>query len=291
VPRYYLRLRNTEINLPAGEVIIGRGPDCIVRIDDPVISRRHARLLVHEDAVWLEDLGSRNGCFLNGVRLDGRRPMAVGDRILIGQEELVLLSTPTGIVEEEVRTTSAISIVRCPHCDRMVPSVLDTCPSCGGPVADKPAAAKDEDTTAEAAIHLLSGVGEKALAKGRIDEAERLLGGSLANLLKMVRGGKPLGPEITEEAMRRALRLAAATRKAFWFAWVFEFAGALAAVLPSVIIDELHQLMFQHKPEVAAAVDGYLARLAARGIALDDEAQQRLRRIAQLRRFCREAQL
>jgi len=71
--RYRLRFQLQQLELRHGATVIGRGEDCDLSVEDPLVSRRHARLLVNEDGITLEDLGSRNGVFLNGRRV-GRGP-------------------------------------------------------------------------------------------------------------------------------------------------------------------------------------------------------------------------
>jgi predicted component of type VI protein secretion system len=66
----------------------GRGPECTVRLAPRNVSRRHARFLEEDEAVWVEDLGSRNGTFVNGVRVRGRAAVAAGDEIRIADEAL-----------------------------------------------------------------------------------------------------------------------------------------------------------------------------------------------------------
>jgi len=78
-----------------GTHIIGRDPDAAVWIDSAVVSRRHAQLLVRDGRVTVEDLGSRNGTFVNGTRLTGASPLAHGDEIRIGTLRLVV-HTSTG---------------------------------------------------------------------------------------------------------------------------------------------------------------------------------------------------
>jgi ABC-type multidrug transport system ATPase subunit len=63
------------------EIIIGRLPDCGLPIDSPLISREHARLLCTPEQVLLEDLHSTNGTFVNGRRIEGKVPLAPGDRV------------------------------------------------------------------------------------------------------------------------------------------------------------------------------------------------------------------
>jgi DNA-binding winged helix-turn-helix (wHTH) protein len=73
-----------EVALTEGDNLIGRGPDAQIRIDNPEVSRRHARLTVAGGTVTLEDLGSKNGTHRNGQRLDRPVELADGDEIWIG---------------------------------------------------------------------------------------------------------------------------------------------------------------------------------------------------------------
>jgi sigma-B regulation protein RsbU (phosphoserine phosphatase) len=67
-----------------GSLTFGRGGGADVVINDDSMSRSHARL-VYEGQVWfIEDLGARNGTFVNGERLEGRRPVAYGDILKMG---------------------------------------------------------------------------------------------------------------------------------------------------------------------------------------------------------------
>jgi DNA-binding winged helix-turn-helix (wHTH) protein len=74
--------------LTDGENLVGRGRDCSVRIDSPTLSRRHARIVLDGAAATLEDLGSKNGTYLN--RRPVTQPVALkdGDRIQVGSVEM-----------------------------------------------------------------------------------------------------------------------------------------------------------------------------------------------------------
>jgi pSer/pThr/pTyr-binding forkhead associated (FHA) protein len=65
---------DTEPDLP---ITIGRGVECGVRIDSPYVSRTHARIEWLDGALWLVDLGSRNGSLLNGERWKGAHACAM----------------------------------------------------------------------------------------------------------------------------------------------------------------------------------------------------------------------
>jgi pSer/pThr/pTyr-binding forkhead associated (FHA) protein len=88
-----------------GEQTIGRDADTGVRLESPRVSRRHARVVVRGARATLEDLGSKNGTFIGGERLDGPRELTPGDTIRIGPFLLVFAvsgagdSTETGILQ------------------------------------------------------------------------------------------------------------------------------------------------------------------------------------------------
>jgi DNA-binding winged helix-turn-helix (wHTH) protein len=86
--RHSLLDGNREIRLGEGENIVGRDVDAIVRIDDPTVSRHHARILVAGGAVTVEDLGSKNGSFLDGKRLRAARRVKSGSILKFGSVPL-----------------------------------------------------------------------------------------------------------------------------------------------------------------------------------------------------------
>jgi hypothetical protein len=68
---------------------IGRADDNTVALaGDEFASAHHARVESQRDGVWVLDLGSTNGTFVNGTRLDGRRLLREGDVVQIGDTEL-----------------------------------------------------------------------------------------------------------------------------------------------------------------------------------------------------------
>ena len=70
--------------LEPGETVIGRDPGAGLFIDDPSVSRRHARIFVKEGSATLEDLGSKNGTFLGDRRIEASVPLDDGAQIRVG---------------------------------------------------------------------------------------------------------------------------------------------------------------------------------------------------------------
>ncbi|HUP48691.1 MAG TPA: FHA domain-containing protein [Thermoanaerobaculia bacterium] len=79
--------------LAAGVNVIGRDDDCAVIIDFTGVSRRHARITVGEARITLEDLGSKNGTFVNDVRVAGEVELRDRDRIRLGGLPLTFRSS------------------------------------------------------------------------------------------------------------------------------------------------------------------------------------------------------
>ncbi len=77
------------VTLDAHPLTIGRGPTNDVSLpDDDYASTRHARIEPRRDGIWVEDIGSTNGTFVNGIRLTRDRRLAPGDVVRVGQTDL-----------------------------------------------------------------------------------------------------------------------------------------------------------------------------------------------------------
>jgi FHA domain len=74
-------------------LVVGRGQDAQVVLDDPRASRMHARISPHGGTAVVEDLGSSNGTFVNGNQLHAPATVGPGDDILIGVTVIELRST------------------------------------------------------------------------------------------------------------------------------------------------------------------------------------------------------
>jgi len=87
---FYLEYLGDHLELPLGETVVGRDVGCMLRFNDPAVSRRHVRFLRRADEILVEDLHSSNGTLINGERLRGARQLREGDVISVGSRELTL---------------------------------------------------------------------------------------------------------------------------------------------------------------------------------------------------------
>jgi DNA-binding winged helix-turn-helix (wHTH) protein len=104
---YRLFWRSREMALEEGENVIGRDPDVGIFIDHTSVSRRHARIRISGENAVVEDLGSKNGTFLRGERVEAASSLADGDKLRLGSVDLLFrvfpLSGSTETAERESR--------------------------------------------------------------------------------------------------------------------------------------------------------------------------------------------
>lgn len=258
---FRIRYLAHDLELPIGDFVIGRGPECQLAVDDPLVSRKHAVLRVTATGVLAQDLGSRNGVLINGVKLDGSRELVPGDKIRIGNQEIVVYKT------DDARTIS--------YSDEEQRRAMQTIG--GMHVADIhasiEAAAMDSKANPDGRLHasetarrfqsvrLLCGVADKALALGRADEAERILASLLQAILKKTKeGSKPKGG-VAEYAALYAARLAAATTKGSWVDYVFDLYTSIDLPLPPAVIDELFTVVRKAKNYDIKLIRAYVAAM------------------------------
>ncbi len=80
---------NSERTLDSAPVTIGRSSDNDMAVgDDEFASAQHARVEPRRDGVWVEDVGSTNGTFVNGVKLSRAQKLTPGDIIRVGETDL-----------------------------------------------------------------------------------------------------------------------------------------------------------------------------------------------------------
>jgi pSer/pThr/pTyr-binding forkhead associated (FHA) protein len=72
------------------DMVLGRQAECDLQLTEGHASRKHAKLFFAEDAVWVEDLNSANGTFVNGTKITGKVKLASGDRLRFDVEEFDL---------------------------------------------------------------------------------------------------------------------------------------------------------------------------------------------------------
>jgi pSer/pThr/pTyr-binding forkhead associated (FHA) protein len=78
------RSASTTLKLTEGVTSIGRHDDCTIRIKSSQVSRRHCEIVDADGKLTIRDLGSSNGTFVNGKRINGQQALKPGDEVALG---------------------------------------------------------------------------------------------------------------------------------------------------------------------------------------------------------------
>jgi hypothetical protein len=262
--------------MPLGEFAIGRSSSCSLALADGLVSRKHAVLHVDPTGVVVEDLGSRNGVVVNGVRINGPRRLAHMDRVYIGSQELVLIDadrlrdgtkeTAEYMVCESCGAINGAAKRRCGECGKRLSSNAgDTITSTNDPVDSSSHAWGAEDTRTARGLDVIAGIASKAIAMGRFDEAERMLLPHLDTLLERALAHRPLSDSekddpnaLFEGATVHALQLARGLRDTKWIDWVFRIHTASGRLMEADTIEALHDLVRSNKYSTPRYLRAYL---------------------------------
>lgn len=219
-------LRHGSHDYPLGEqrFVIGRSESCQLCLNDPMASRNHAALIVENAHVRLEDLESRNGVFVNKERVNRTLLLGHGDVIRIGSQEMTLIQRGG---RERAET-----------------------------LVQKPVTARLQ------AFGVLGNLADKALALGHGEEAERILGRQLGQLLAKAEGGEGLDPPEFQKAVAYCVRIAILTKKGKWLDCVFRLHAAEQRLMDADLVNELYSVVPKLNDTNLAQLRTYLESLA-----------------------------
>ncbi len=202
----------------SGELVIGRASDCDVILDDPLVSRRHAMITVRVDGVFVEDLLSANGVYVNGIRVQRMQQLFDGDRILLATRELSVFEQRPGSVPPSEARISRVPLK----------------------------AIKSAAVTGQAnPFSVIGGFAEQMFEDGRITDAARVLEEHLNAVLEGARSALVVPEQVCEAASIYALRLGRVTARGRWVDYAVELYLRARRPMPSPVIDALCEALKQ----------------------------------------------
>ncbi len=115
-------LKGQAFEITEEGLLVGRGESCQVRLPDAGVSREHCRVFIHNSAIWVQDMGSRNGAMVNGKRLTRPKSIGSSDTLEVASHRFgISLDRPTAptpevapIVVEEGPTRMDVGLASAP---------------------------------------------------------------------------------------------------------------------------------------------------------------------------------
>lgn len=154
--------KGKAIPVPGNQLVIGRAEGCHLRPASPAVSNKHTAVTIRGGAVFVSDLGSTNGTFVNDARVAGEVEVKPGDRVKVGPLDFtvaIVASTPSGMkpvapAQSDAETVNAATLTPTPAGGQP--------PISSAPATKKSAASGDDDDAAA----LLLGMGEDDVPEG-----------------------------------------------------------------------------------------------------------------------------
>lgn len=209
-----LRWRRHELLLTTGTYLVGRDSSCHILLEEPRVSRRHARVSVDGAVVFIEDLGSMNGLLVNGVRVVQKRALFDGDWITIAGEELEVCIGDTHRARHRSDTVDELTSVP-------PSSPQDTDRKISEPPSDA------EPTQRSRSLEILGSIADRAIETGKLKDAEDMLKTTLLDILQEASAGHVVEADAREFCLSYALKLSEETSHPRWFEYCIDLLRAL----------------------------------------------------------------
>jgi FHA domain-containing protein len=236
--RFRLRFLLQEIDLPQGDTLVGRSANCQVTVDDPLVSREHARIRIEGTQATVEDLGSRNGVQVGGQPINGKASLSNGDRLRIGTQELVFLELSAN-AEPPTRgaTRQTGFMCHCAVCARTYPAELVACPACGSKER------LEEDTLTGSSqkdwgLELAAEAVDRARKANVVEDLERVLSHARLGLEQRLAEGRKVERHLIDGIGLAAAEVAASRAEAGWGRWALSIYASLG-LQPKLALVEL----------------------------------------------------
>jgi hypothetical protein len=226
-----------------------------VTIEDPLVSRHHARIVLEGERAVVYDLSSRNGVKVNGSPVKDPVELKDGDRLRIGTQELVFCRVEAA-PNASAKTTGFLR--HCARCRMPYPQEAGACPSCGATEAlDEETLSGQFGAAAQQiwSVQLFLEVLDRALGLGRFEDVHRILRRATVQVEeRIVRGDEIDAPQLAKLALGAA-RASLALGDSTWAVWVAQVYRRVPLVMPEEVVSKLAELAARFPHDMADPVE------------------------------------
>ena len=252
-------------------------------IEDPLVSRHHARIVLEGDRAVVYDLNSRNGVKVNGGPVKDPVELKDGDRLRIGTQELVFCRV-TNAQDQSSKRTGFLR--HCAKCRTPYPEEMIACPNCGSTDS------ADEETLSGMfgesrqnwTLQLLVEVLEKALSLQRDADAERIVRRATANVDERIQQSASVDKRQLDALADAASRVAEQQQSSHWAQWIMVVYSKLSLVPPTSAVARISNLPSAERSRLKGFLGDLLASIRDRGGTMNDDELGGLTRLETLRR-------
>ncbi len=257
--RYQLIHQDLNLDVPVGEITIGRSAQCDLVLDDPSVSRVHAAVVREDDIIYVEDRGSRNGVIVNLAHIGKRAELKDGDSITVGHQTIRVVT-----VSKTQDANRTVQIQRGSDTTESTnPSVIEQQP-----------------------IILMAGLATKAIRVNRLDEAERILPNLLSIAQKKSKSAERLTHAEFNAIVELIVGLVEASQQPEHLSRLFGFHLALQQLMNRDLVIRLYNLVRDVGYRTCPQLKRYLTKMASQEHRFDAAEKFILRRLEGLAKLC-----
>lgn len=251
--RYRLRFLLQELDLRPGITMLGRSSECHITIEDPLVSREHAKIEVDRGSVTVRDLGSRNGVKVNGIAIRDRVSLKNGDRIRIGTQEFVF----TAVAGQHASNRTTGFLRHCARCRMPYSEEAGACPSCGSNEwLEETLTAKSGSEAKGWELTLLVEMIDRALSHDRAQDADRLLSRASAEVEQYLGRNQAVTEDTLTQLTVGIARVSFAPNGGpTWACWLIRLFRRLPFAPTDTMRQELARLLQVYPQEVGEALE------------------------------------
>ncbi len=287
--KYRINYKQTSIEAPDGEFLIGRSSECNLVLDDPSVSRVHAAIVCEKRNLYAEDKGSRNGIKVNNTRVRGRTQLGDGDVVSVGHQTITIRA-----VKPEKKAERTVGLKACKSCGTWFSFDDGDCPECGavGDFGDTTGDdgslehTKGDTIVVQDPIPIRASLALKAIHVSKLDEAERLIGDAVDLALKKHRLGKAISDDDFNAIVDVIMKLAPAAKSPSQISLLFSFHRAVDRLMTRDLVEELYQLVRTVGYRTCPEFSRYLSFLDSRADTFSPGEKFVLKRLKGLVKIC-----
>jgi hypothetical protein len=226
-----------------------------VTIEDPLVSRHHARIVLEGERAVVYDLNSRNGVKVNGSPVKDPVELKDGDRLRIGTQELVFCRVEAA-PNASAKTTGFLR--HCARCRMPYPQEAGSCPSCGATEAlDEETLSGQFGAAAQQiwSVQLFLEVLDRALTLERFDDVHRILRRATVQVEERIVRGDAIDAAQLAKLAVGAARASLALDDSTWAIWVAQVYRRVPLVMPEEVVVKLGELAVRFPHDMADPVE------------------------------------
>jgi hypothetical protein len=226
-----------------------------VTIEDPLVSRHHARIALEGDRAVVYDLNSRNGVKVNGAPVKEPVELKDGDRLRIGTQELVFCRVEAA-PNASTKTTGFLR--HCARCRMPYPQEAGACPSCGTTEAlDEETLSGQFGAAAQQiwSVQLFLEVLDRALTLRRSEDVQRILRRATVQVEERIDRGDPIDATQLSKLAVGAARASLTLDDSTWAIWVAQIYRRVPLVVPEDVVVKLGEVAARFPQDMAEPME------------------------------------